>query len=52
MFYKLKRWFETKFLGKQYVMGIDYRNGEDYGCQVDGYKDKNGIVHITNVKYF
>ena len=52
MFYKLKMWFYTKILRRQYVMGIDYSNGKDYGCQVNGYRDKNNKIHITNVKYF
>ena len=25
---------------------------KDYGCKVDGYTNKNGVVRITTVKYF
>jgi len=48
----LKMWFYTKILKRQYVMGIDYSNGRDYSCKVDGYRDKNGVIKITNIKYF
>lgn len=51
MFRLLKRWFYTKILKRQFVMGIDYSNGKDYSCKVYGYRDKNGVVHITDVKY-
>lgn len=52
MIYKLKMWFYTKILKRQYVIGIDYSNGKDYGCEIERRKDKNGVLHITNVKYF
>ena len=52
MFFKLKIWFYRKILKRQYIMGIDRSNGKDYGCKVNGYRDKHGVIRITNVKYF
>lgn len=39
-------------LKRQFVSGEDYGDGKDYGCKFYGYRDKNGVVHITDVKYF
>ncbi|HZJ98859.1 MAG TPA: hypothetical protein VFC79_02580 [Tissierellaceae bacterium] len=36
---------------KQYIQGIDYSNGEDFGCKVEGYLDEKGVRYITDVKY-
>ena len=36
---------------KQYIQGIDYSNGEDFGCKVEGYLDEKGVRYITNVEY-
>lgn len=47
MIRKFKIWFNTKVLKRQYIMGIDYGNSKDYG-----YRNKNGVVKITNIKYF
>ena len=52
MICRFKIWFNTKVLKRQYIMGIDYGNGKDYGCKVNGYRNKNGVVKITNIKYF
>ncbi len=52
MIRRFKIWFNTKVLKRQYIMGIDYGNGKDYGCKVGGYRNKNGVVKITNIKYF
>ena len=52
MIRKFKIWFNTKVLKRQYIIGIDYGNSKDYGCKVNGYRNKNGVVKITNIKYF
>lgn len=52
MFHKFKIWFYTKILKRQYFIGIDYANGKDYECEVEGRRDKNGVIKITNVRYF
>jgi len=38
-------------LGKCPVIGYDSGNGIDYGCTARGYKDDNGVAHITSVEY-
>jgi len=52
MFFKLKMWFYKTILKRQYIMGFDRSNGKDYSCKTEGYRDKNGVIHITNIKYF
>mgnify|MGYP000992880286 FL=1 len=34
------------------VIGIDYSNDKDYSCETKGDKDKNDIIHITNIKIY
>ena len=36
----------------KYIVSMDYSNGKDYGCKVEGYKDKDGKVYITNIKWY
>jgi hypothetical protein len=48
MFNMLKRSFSSK---KQPVYGYDFGNG-DIPTFVRGYKDKNGVVHVVEVKRF
>ncbi len=52
MIFKLKQWFLNKILKRKYIIGVDYSNDKDYGCKVEGYKDKNGITNIEKITYF
>ena len=45
------RWLKWKFTRKKYFIGIDYATGVDKSCTIYGYKDKDGILHITKVEY-
>jgi len=49
---KIKTWVCKNFIKDRYIIGIDYSNSSDYGCKVEGYVDKRGVKHITNVVYF
>ena len=40
------------FIKQRYVLGIDYSNGEDFGCKAEGHIGKNGKIYITKVKWF
>jgi len=49
---KIKAWLCKYFIKQGYVLGIDYSNGEDFGCKAEGYIGKNGKIYITKVKWF
>ena len=40
-----------KFRNRIRIIGIDYSNGEDYGCTTYGYIDVEGVRHITHVEW-
>ena len=40
------------FIKQRCILGIDYSNGEDFGCKTEGYIGKNGKIYITKVKWF
>lgn len=47
----IKNWIFTKILGRTYICGVDLANTKDFGCKVEGYKDKKGNVHIEKITY-
>lgn len=51
MLKRLKLWFLSKILKREYFISVDTSNGKDYSCQVNGYRDAKGVAHITSVEY-
>ena len=52
MLKRFKTWFCKHFIKSKYVHSLDVTNGKDYTCEVDGYRGKNGIIHIAGLRLY
>jgi hypothetical protein len=39
-----------RILGRRWIAGADWGYKDEWGAQVIGYVDRNGIIHITEEK--
>lgn len=39
-------------MGRTPFIGIDPAYGDDYGCEIIGYKDRKGVFYIIEERFF